>query len=102
MVKLDGQFLSFSQENSHTQVLDRWGPPRACEMYNYVFADTPPFHLNSLTGEPLTPKTEPPNQSWTEPIVPTGKSCVLAVAYIYFHKTKKQVVRHPLAGEPAC
>ena len=66
--------------------------------YNYVFAEAPPLRLNSLTGEPLTPKTEPPNQSWTEPITPTGKSCVLAIAYMCIHNMsmKKQGCVIPL------
>lgn len=43
-LKLGGSFLSFSQvgfENSpltyfRAQGLGRWGPPRACEMYQYI------------------------------------------------------------------
>ena len=68
------------------------------------FAEAPPLHLSSLMGEPLIPNTDPPNQSWTEPIMPTGKSCVLAIAYMHIHNMsmKKQVVCHPLAIEPAC
>ena len=61
----------------------------------YVIAEAPPLRLNSLTGEPLTPKTEPPNQSWTEPITPTGKSCVLAIAYMYIHNVSISGVSSP-------